>query len=267
MVATPLANSLWNLLYRSVASTDATRSAWPPILRGSCLGFFKEPIDDLPAGNEEARLALRDRVLSLPASRIYEYFEFLLEDDRAGVKEVDRKLVRRGINPVLEEEGGSVRLRRDRFIPVSDEAGLDALDSAGEALGLFNLPAASRHLESALGFLGRQPEPACPEAIREALLAVACVTRSVPGGENRLVVGALGSAVDRLGIPGPVREGADRILSRCHAASGLPGAPEGGGEPPSAAEAAFLVVFCSSLVRYLLSRFPAGAESGGGSRG
>lgn len=263
MVATPLANSLWNLLYRSVASTDASRSAWPPILRGSCLGFFKEPIDGLPAENEEARQALRERILSLPVSRILEYLAFLLRDDRAGLKEVDRKLLRRGINPVLEEEGGSVRLLRDRFVPVSDEAGLDALDSAAEALGLFDLPAASRHLESAIRFLGRLPEPACPEAVREAVLAVACATRAVAGAESRLVVGALGSAADRLGIPAPVREGADRILSRCHAVSGLPGAPAAGEEPLSVAEAAFHVVFCASLIRYLLSPVPGGSVSGG----
>ena len=38
---TPLRNSLWNLLYRVVSSTDHSRTAWGAILRGACLAFGK----------------------------------------------------------------------------------------------------------------------------------------------------------------------------------------------------------------------------------
>ena len=54
MGGTPLRNSLWNLLYRVVSSNDHSRTAWGAILRGSCLAFFKRPIDDLPSSDNDA---------------------------------------------------------------------------------------------------------------------------------------------------------------------------------------------------------------------
>ncbi len=64
---------------------DHSKTAWTAILRGTALVIFKEPIDALPlSDNEAARAAFRERFLALPEGRIYDVFEFLLEDDRSG---------------------------------------------------------------------------------------------------------------------------------------------------------------------------------------
>src|SRR5574342_80472 len=131
----PLRNSLWNLLYRIVSANDRSRTAWTAILRGACLAFFKETIDDLPTADNDASLREFKRLFSgIPGHRVYDLFEFLLVDDRAGMKEMDRKLLRRGLNPVLEEERAPVRLMRDRLVPLADEVSLDALAGAEESL-------------------------------------------------------------------------------------------------------------------------------------
>lgn len=258
----PLRNSLWNLLYRAVSYTDLSRTAWSSILRGSCLSFFKEPIDDLPDGdNEASRREFKRLFFQLPDHRVYDLFEFLLADDRAGLKETDRKLIRRRLNPVLDEEKAPVRLLRDRFVPLPDELGLDAVASAQEDLTLFDLAASARHLEAAVAFLSRRPEPAGREAVREAVLAVAGVVHGLRGqgaaGAQRpgpVAVGTVAPAAESFGMPADLTPGIDALLKRCHAVSGLPGGadPDGSVEPP---EAAFLVVFCASVVRYLLSAF------------
>jgi hypothetical protein len=56
-----------------------------------------------------------------------------------------------------------------------------------------------------------------------------------------------------LEIPPDLLAGMEATLRRCHALSGLPGAssPETTASLP---EATFLVVYCSSVVNYLLSR-------------
>ena len=157
----PLRTSLWNLLYRVVSANDRSGTAWTAILRGACLAFFKETIDDLPTADNEASMhELKRLFFDLPGHRVYDLFEFLLADDRAGVKELDRKLFRRGLNPVLEEDGAPVRLLRDRFVPLPDEVSLDAVAGAEESLSLFDLAAAKRHLESALSYLSHRPDPA-----------------------------------------------------------------------------------------------------------
>ncbi|MGB3401046.1 MAG: hypothetical protein WBA34_12855, partial [Candidatus Deferrimicrobiaceae bacterium] len=172
----PLRNSLWNLLYRIVSSNDHSRTAWGAILRGSCLAFFKEPIDDLPSSdNDASRRSLKEIFFRIPDYRVYDLYEFLLADDRAEVKEADRKLIRRGLNRVLEEESAPVRLLRDRFVPLPDELGLDAVLTAEKKLTLFDLDAAGHHLQSAVDFLSRRPDPAGQEAAREAVIAVAAV--------------------------------------------------------------------------------------------
>ncbi len=247
-----LRNSLWNLLYRIVFTTDHSRTAWIAILRGACLAFFKEPIDEIPsADNEASRERLKQFFYRLPDHRVYDFFEFLFADDSAGVKEVDRKLLRRGMNDVLDREGAPVRLLRDRFVPLPDALGLDAVASAEESFSLFDAAAGSRHLASAVAYLSRRPDPACAEAVREALLAVAAAVRAAAGGRGEVVLGSIAPAAEKLAIAPALRDGIEATLSRCHAVSGLPGAPPAGKEP-TFGEAAFLVTFCSSLVTYIL---------------
>lgn len=274
-----LRNSLWNLLYRVVAANDRSRTAWTSILRGACLSFFKETIDDLPVGDNEASLReLKRLFFGLPEHRVYDLFEFLLVDDRSGIKELDRKLFRRGLNPVLEEEGAPVRLLRDRLVPLADEVSLDALAGAEESLSLFDLAAAKRHMESALGYLSRRPDPAGQDAVREAVIAVAAVVHSLrrggapaagagEGGDAPpsagIVVGSVEPVREKLGLSAGLAGGIEAIVARCHALSGLPGVPPGG-EPPDPSEATFLVVFCASVIRLLLDRAtPAGKGDGG----
>lgn len=248
-----LRNSLWNLLYRVVTATDHSRTVWTSVLRGSCLAFFKEPIDVLPASdNDASRLSFKDRFFALPEDRVYDLFEFLLADDLAGMKEMDRKLIRRKLNELLDQEGAPVRLLRDKFVPLPDSVGFDAVATAEERVTLFDLPAASRHLESAVAYLSRRPEPASQEAVREAILAVAAVVRTLSGGTGKVALGTVAPVAGSLDIPADLLMGMKATLHRCHEVSGLPGASSPG-VPVAFPEAVFLVVFCSSVVNYLLA--------------
>jgi hypothetical protein len=268
----PLRNSLWNLLYRVVSSTDFSRIAWCTVLRGAALSFFKEPIDELPLeDNDAARLAVKERFFSLADHRVFDWFEFLLVDERAGLKEVDRKFIRRGINEVLEREDAAVRLYHDRFRPYQDLLGYDEVAGAQDTVRMFDFPAAARHLETAVAFLSRRPAPESRGAVREAVLALAAVAREVSlrgdaaAGESRpVVVGSVAHVADAASIPSELLAGVEAILRRAHAVSGLPGAGEVAESEAERAEADpveahFLVVFASSLIRYLLR------EVGGGS--
>lgn len=258
---TALRNSLWNLLFRVVSSTDFSRVAWTTVLRGACTAFFKEPIDELPLhDNDASRLALKERFLALPAPGLYDLFEFLLSDQHAGLKEVDRKLIRRGVNELLEREGAAVRLFRDRFRPYQELLGYDEVAEAEGAVRLFDLAAAGRHLENAIEYLSRRPEPEGGNAVREALFAVAAVvldaaSRSAGPGDPApsVVVGSVAPAAAAARIPESLARGIEEILRRAHRVSGLPVEGEARkAEPLDPGEAHFLVVFASSLIRYLL---------------
>jgi len=262
---TPLRNSLWNLLFRVVSSTDFSKIAWTTVLRGAALAFFREPIDELPlTDNDASRLALKERFFGLPEHRVFDLFEFLLADDRAGLKELDRKLIRRSVNELLEREAAPVRLYRDRFRPFQGALEFDGMAAAEEAVSLFDLAAARRHLDAAYAYLSRRPEPEARGALREAVLAVAAVALEVAqrdGGEGdaapRLVVGSVAHAAKNAGIRPDLLPGIEALLRRAHAISGLPAGPEEGEAPREAEgvdprEAHLLVVFASSLVHYLL---------------
>lgn len=259
---TPLRNSLWNLLFRVVSSTDFSRIAWTTVLRGACLSFFKEPIDELPlSDNDASRLALKDRFFDLPDHRVYDLFEFFLTDDHAGLKEMDRKLIRRGLNELLEREGATVRLYHDRFRPYQDFLGFDEMAQAEETVKLFDMAAAQRHMDTAVAYLSRRPEPESRGAIREAVLAVTAVAREVAArevgkgeGKAPLIVGSVAHAAAAAGVPAELLGGIEVLLRRAHALSGLPIGgvePPAGEEPVDSREAHFLVVFASSLIVYL----------------
>jgi len=259
---TALRNSLWNLLFRVVSSTDFSRIAWTTVLRGACLAFLKEPIDELPlSDNDASRLALKSRFLALPDHRVYDLFEFFLTDDHAGLKEMDRKLIRRGLNELLEREGSTVRLYHDRFRPYQDFLGFDEVAEAEETVRLFDMAAAQRHLSTAVAYLSRRPDPEFRGAVREAVLAVTAVAREVSakvaaggGGSPPLVVGSVAHAAKAAGIPPELLAGIEAVLRRAHAVSGLPvdGEASAAAEDPlDPGEARFLVVFASSLIVYL----------------
>jgi len=260
---TPLRSSLWNLLFRVLSSTDFSRVAWTAVLRGAALSFFKEPIDELPlSDNDASRVALKDRFFGLPDHRVYDLFEFFLTDDHAGLKEMDRKLIRRGVNDLLEREGAAVRLYHDRFRPYQDVLGFDEVAQAEETVRLFDMAAAKRHMETAVAYLSRRPEPESRGAIREAILAVTAVAREVAGVGTRkegaeeapLVVGSVAHAAAAAGIPAELLPGIEAVLRRAHALSGLPVAgveSPAGAAPVDPREARFLVVFASSLIVYL----------------
>lgn len=259
---TPLRNSLWNLLFRVVSSTDFSRIAWTTVLRGACLSFFKEPIDELPlSDNDASRLALKDRFFDLPDHCVYDLFEFFLTDDHAGLKEMDRKLIRRGLNELLEREGATVRLYHDRFRPYQDFLGFDEMAQAEETVKLFDMAAAQRHMDTAVAYLSRRPEPESRGAIREAVLAVTAVAREVAArevgkgeGKAPLIVGSVAHAAAAAGVPAELLGGIEVLLRRAHALSGLPIGgvePPAGEEPVDSREAHFLVVFASSLIVYL----------------
>jgi hypothetical protein len=255
----PLRNSLWNLLFRVLSSTDFARVAWTAILKGACLSFFKEPIDELPlSDNDASRLALKDRFFDLPDPRVYDLFEFFLTDDQSGLKEMDRKLIRRGLNDLLEREGSGVRLYLDRFRPYQDYLGFDALVQAEETVRMFDMAAAQRHMETAVAYLSRRPEPESRGAIREVVFAVTAVAREVAarkaGEDAPLVVGSVAHAAAAAGMPPELLEGIEALLRRAHALSGLPidgVVSPASEEPVDPREAHFLVVVASSLIVYL----------------
>ncbi|MBP2674338.1 MAG: hypothetical protein H6Q84_1178 [Deltaproteobacteria bacterium] len=262
---TPLRNSLWNLLYRVLSSTDYAKTAWAAVLRGAALSFFKEPVDALPlSDNAASRLALKQRFFALPEARVYDLFEFFLADDTAGLKEVDRKLIRRGLNDLLEREGAEVRLYQDRFRPYQDALGFNESAEAEEAVRLFDLDAAKRHLHAVQVYLSAQPEPDSRGALREAVLAVAAVAlevarRGIREGEPppKLVVGSVAHAARAAGIPEGLLPGIEALLRRAHVLSGLPMAgEETPREPqtPDAREARLLAVFASALIVLLLGK-------------
>jgi len=259
--ATALRNSLWNLLFRVLSSTDFSKSVWSAALRGAGLAFFKEPIDVLPEENDLARAAFKERFFGLNDDRVYDFFEFLLSDDHAGVKEMDRKLLRRGMNDLLEREGAGVRLYRDRFRPYADDLGFEELAEAEEAVRLFDLAAARRHLDAAHAYLMRRPEPDSRGAVREAVLAVAAVAlevarRGAPEGTAPplLVVGSVAHAAAAAGLPPELLPGIEALLHRAHVLSGLPIGENahGGIDHVDPREARLLVVFASSLIVFLL---------------
>jgi hypothetical protein len=245
-----------------LSSTDFARIAWTTVLGGASLSFFKEPIDELPlTDNDASRLALKERFFDLPDHRVYDLFEFFLLDDHAGLKEMDRKLIRRGLNDLLEREGSNVRLYQDRFCVYQDALCFDVVAQAGETVHLFDMAAAKRHIETAVAYLSRRPEPEYQGAIREAVLAVTAVAREVAAREARkgeeeapLVIGSVAHAAAAAGIPAELLGGIEAILRRAHALSGLPvdglESPAGQG-PVDPREAHFLVVFASSLIVYL----------------
>ena len=118
------------------------------------------------------------------------YVDFICPDQA----NPDRNAFIELINQVLENEGSGYRVIAGRFVPITNEWELVAIDEAIEESAKAGFAAAWAHIQNALKNLGERPTGNYPNAVTEAILAVESACKVLADDEN----GTLGSALKKL---------------------------------------------------------------------
>ena len=207
-------------------------------VQGEFVREGEEPVAQEP---DRRPLLLEDPVQAVP-----DKFPVDLLQPRPVVREEKLEQV---VDPVVRESEKEILQGPAGRLVVGGRQGVDRLFEELHA----GPPGRGGPRRPGVAFLSRRPAPAAAEAVREAVIAVAAVVRTLAGGAGEVAMGTAEPAALRLGIPPGLREGIEAMLGYCHSASGLPGS-DSPADLPDLAEATCLVVFCSSVISLLLSR-------------
>lgn len=253
-----LRNSLWNVLDRNIwqAKGFLLKSGGMPDMEPFSQvlwsEFFKRPVDERPNGAYNQLQAIRNFYFGAQWSGVYDFVEFCL-----WLTQVERfKSLPDRINAVLERELSGYRLIEKKFVPVTDENEIEAIEVA---LQQSPYKGARSHLGQALRLLSNKLDPDYRNSIKESISAVEAACREFTCEPKA----TLGDALKVIGQQGKMHAALRNGLSAIYGYT----SDEGGirhamlEEPHlTQADAKYFLVMCSGFVNYLAEKAASGAN-------
>jgi hypothetical protein len=255
-----LRNRLWNVLLEQVLSRYGWRDSF--ITDDSARGFsvwiwgefLLEPVDSQPQQLSKTKQRIREHFFAWKWHRVYDFFEFLLDRDRAPQlyrNRVDLSALQGAINRALELGGSGYRCAAGRFVPVTSDC---ELESVTTAIADSPCEAARIHLRRASDLLGPSDEPDFRNSVKESISAVESALKAWAGDPKMTLGGASSELKNRRALHPSLIGAIEKLWGY---ASGKPGIRHGGLEVAavSRAEARFVLVVSSAII-HLFQELP-----------
>ncbi len=250
-----LRNRLWNVLAVRCWREDERRYFFlADASNGDLLYFckrlwnlhFKSRVDTIPTLSSAAIDEIRKWFFKCEWYEVYEFYEFALANYPTNKTEFVKQ-----INHVLEEEFSGYRLIDERFVPISSEQEILAVERAiTETVGTYS-PALG-HLQQALALLAKKPKPDYRNSIKESISGVEAVCAIVTGGKATL--GEALKVIDAdASLHGALRSAFEKLYGYTSDAEGIRHAllEEGKLEQE---DAVFMLVTCSAFISYVIAK-------------
>lgn len=245
-----LRNSLWNALDEH---TWSLREFHNSVKRDGKLGdrvsraiwsdFFKKPADTRPLHCYDAVNEIRKWFFGSEWNLIYDFLEFMLT-----LRE-NRYLIA-SVGQVLERELAGFRYIDGRFVPITSEEEVRAIEQAVEANPFAGVRA---HLQRAIDHLSRKQDPDYRNSIKESVSAIESMAREVTGKDKA----TLGDALATMERGNKLHPALRKSLSALYGyASDEGGIRHAMLEEPNltAADAKFMLVACCTFVNYMQAK-------------
>jgi len=240
-----LRNSLWNAYLhwnRSFSDAEYLSALW--------IGFYKQPIDTIPAKEtyhgvsyQPAHQFLRENFFKRQWNGVYDFLEFCMGMGYSG-EDLAQK-----VDTIMEKELAAYRVIERRFVQVTDNLEVEALETALSS-GSDKYSGATRHISTALALLSRRDNPDYRNSIKESISAVEAAAKVVSGKEKATLHDAL-TALGKSGkLHGALQKGYSSLYAYTNDADGIRHALMD--EPNlTAADAKYFLLSCVSFVNYL----------------
>ncbi|MAR01751.1 MAG: hypothetical protein CMI00_14585 [Oceanospirillaceae bacterium] len=241
-----LRNSIWNVLdiflwsrnnflYKQYDSGDIeefSERLW--------FHYFKEPMDSRPDSAHEILKVIRKYYFTGIWYEIYDFLEYILITER------NSKLIS-AINDILERELSGYRFIDSAFIPVTDEAEVEAVEKAlteGPFHGVHG------HLKKAMEHLSRRENPDYRNSIKESISAVESMAKELTGNTKATLGDALAILEKQGNLHPALKKGFSSIYGYTSDQGGIRHAMLD--EPNiNVSDAKYFLVSCSSFINYL----------------
>lgn len=220
-----------------------------PVLRGLWIGFFKRPMDEFDIFYKNTLQIYKDWFFSCEWNEVYDFLEysvnFLSKERKEGFH--------LHCNQVLSQERSGYRMVNKKIAAISDQGELDAISEAlvvGDQDGFIGI---KKHLESALLKLSDRINPDYRNSIKESISAVESLLKVLTKKPHI----EFNDAMNELGSKFEFHPAFKKALCALFGYT----SNEGGIrhaifdiEKSTYDEAKFMLVTCSALVNYLISK-------------
>jgi hypothetical protein len=210
--------------------------------------FLREPLDEMPQQENQARNQVKPLVMSEPWYRTYDLLEFLLACEEHG--NVER--LRSSILRILDEEKAGFRLVGGHFVEVTDPREIAAIEAAVEAARDRFTPVRA-HLDAAVRLYSDRRSPDYRNSIKESISSVEAVVQIVTGDSRAELGKALAMIARRAPIHGAFASALKSLYGYTSDAEGIRHALS---EETTldASDAKFMLVACAAFVSYLIQK-------------
>jgi hypothetical protein len=246
---------IWNcfadriLSHHSSGVTGGT-SEFSDVIRSLWHGYFKRPLDSIPQDWSDCYQYLRRYLLhDCPWDSVYDFIEFFL----AHYSDPGRRKARftACCNAVLERELSAYRLIDERFVPITDEEELAAVEEALNVGG--PLKPIRAHLVDALEKLSDRQAPDYRNSIKESISAVEALCQLIAGDDKATLGQALDAVGGKLPIHGALLGALEKLYGYTSDAEGIRHALLD--EPTLEFEdAKFMLVSCAGFINYMVAK-------------
>jgi AbiJ-like protein len=208
-------------------------------------GFFKLPVDTIPARFEEAVGFARKYFFARNWFEVYDFVEFI------STYVEERNKFRNFCNRVLERENSAYRFVGDIIAPISSKTELESIDDAIAAASTF--PGVSTHLKSALGHLSDRKNPDFRNSVKESISAIESLCRTLTG-IPKATLGETLAVLEKHGVlHGALRASFSALYGYTSDEGGIRHAML---EEPKLTftDAKYMLVACSGFVNYMIGK-------------
>jgi len=207
--------------------------------------YLKVPVDEMPDDEVTVREILKNRVLQGPWYVSLELIEFLLNDANHG----NASQLAPAVARVLDEEKAGFRLVGTRFMEVTDEREIAAIEEAmAQSTDAF-LPV-RQHLDAAVRLYSDKRAPDYRNSIKESISAVEAAVQILTGDSKAELGKALAMLSSKAPLHGAFASAIKSLYGYTSDSNGIRHALSN--EPVvDAADAKFMLVACAAFVVYL----------------
>lgn len=250
---------LWNMVYvcfleKHLLTTQSTSSSklWR-VVQALWSGYFKRRLDTIPWSTKETYGEIRRYFLSCEWNEVYDFLEFVA---RAGAYLVPLESFVLYFNPVLESELSGYRFLGKRFVSITAEEEIEAIEAALGAPDPFL--GVRSHIETALDMLSDRESPDYRNSIKESISAVESLAKVVTGKEKAKLKDALKVIDSKVPLHGALKAAFEKLYGYTSDEDGIRHAML---EEASLTftDAKFMLVACSAFINYVIGKC---AESG-----
>lgn len=250
-----LRNSIWNYLLSAILHPGRhSPNSIKDHVRFLFEGFFKYPIDTLPESGIECRKNLRNVFMS-PTFQWYEIYnliEFIVKNCESFDSYTSKKFIS-DFNSILEEENSGYRFIEDRLVSITDPDEIQNINSGLSSIQDGKYVDVKKHLNSALELLSKRPEPDFINSIKHSMRALDTFSKIFTGEKNGDLEKAMTKLDEKVRFNEDFKTGLLSLYGYTKDDKGIShpilSTPHVGLD-----EAKFMLMTCSALVNFLISR-------------